>query len=281
MSEEIRIQKLLSTAGVSSRRKAEELMAEGRVKVNGKVVTELGTRVNPAKDKVEVDGKAVMQPESFIYLAMNKPPNYISSLSDPEGRPIITDLLPRKMPRVWPVGRLDWDSEGLIILTNDGNLTNLLTHPSHDVPKTYAVKVQGLLANDSPVVLNLREGVRLDDGDVTQPAHVEVVRDNGRNTWLEITIHEGKNRQIRRMFEALEHRVMKLRRIAMGPLTIDGIASGTFRSLTHAEVAHLYGELEERLPEQAQPSKRALKREREERGNKPAPPRPKRHKKKS
>lgn len=281
MSEEIRIQKLLSSAGVASRRKAEELMAEGRVKVNGKVCTELGTKINPEKDRVEVDDKAVTQPESFIYLAMNKPASYISSLSDPEGRPVVSDLLPSSMPRVWPVGRLDWDSEGLLLMTNDGELTNLLTHPSHKVPKTYAVKIHGLLTPQSPELEKLRTGVTLDDGYITQPARVEIVRDNGRNTWLEVTIEEGKNRQVRRMFEALDKLVMKLRRLSMGALTIEGIASGTFRALSHAEVAELYGDLATRLPEQAKPSKRALKRAREERGKKPQTQRARRFKKKT
>ncbi|MFU8804073.1 MAG: pseudouridine synthase [Bradymonadaceae bacterium] len=280
MSDEMRIQKFLSSAGVSSRRKAEDLMTEGRVKVNGKVCTELGTKVDPSKDRVEVDGKAVTLPESMIYIAMNKPANYISSLSDPEGRPIVTDLLPQNMPRLWPVGRLDWDSEGLLLMTNDGKLTNLLTHPSHDVSKTYAVKVVGLLTNQSPELIQLREGIELDDGYVTQPARVEVVKDNGRNTWLEITIEEGKNRQVRRMFEALDRMVMKLRRISMGTITIDGLASGTYRTLTHAEVAELYGDLDAKVPDRAQPSKRALKRAREERRRKGGAARAKRHKRK-
>lgn len=244
----MRLQKYLSKAGVCSRRAGEEMMLDGRVSVNGDVVIELGTRIDPDRDRVEVDGKQVSLPSSFIYLLMNKPSNVITSLEDPEGRAVITDLLPDKMPRVWPVGRLDWDSEGVILLTNDGKLTHLLTHPSHDVTKEYAVKVQGLIARDSPKLEQLRNGVDIGDGEITQPAHVHITGDTGRNTWLEVTIAEGKNRQIRRMFDAIGHSVMKLRRLRIGSLTIEGLASGTYRSLLSDEVADLYHDLEASLP---------------------------------
>ncbi|MEC9397879.1 MAG: pseudouridine synthase [Myxococcota bacterium] len=258
----MRLQKYLSKAGVCSRRAGEELMLDGRVSVNGDVVFELGTRIDPDRDRVEVDGKQVSLPNSFIYLLMNKPPNVITSLEDPEGRAVITDLLPEKMPRVWPVGRLDWDSEGVILLTNDGKLTHLLTHPSHDVTKEYAVKVQGIIARDSPKLEQLRNGVDIGDGEITQPAHVHITGDTGRNTWLEVTIAEGKNRQVRRMFDAIGHSVMKLRRLRIGSLTIEGLASGTYRSLLSDEVVDLYNDLEASIPERAKPSKRQLKRER-------------------
>ena len=258
----MRLQKFLSSAGVCSRRTAERWMAQGRIKLNGAVCKELGTRVDPEKDRIEVDGKQVNLPNSFIYLLMNKPPNVITSMEDPEGRPVITSLLPPRMPRVWPVGRLDWDSEGVILLTNDGKLTHLLTHPSHDVTKEYAVKVAGMLGRESPKLEQLRQGVDIGEGEVTSPAFVRVVGDTGRNTWLEVTIGEGKNRQVRRMFDAIGHQVMRLRRLRLGPLTIDGLASGTYRSLMSEEIAALYEELEAPLPERALPSKRQLKRER-------------------
>ncbi|RAL22785.1 pseudouridine synthase [Lujinxingia litoralis] len=263
MAQEMRVQKFLSKAGVCSRRKAEEHMLAGHIKINGKVCKELGTQIDPARDTVEFQGSLVRLPESYVYLLLNKPTNYITSLNDPEGRPVVVDLLPESMPRIWPVGRLDWDSEGLLLMTNDGKLTNLLTHPSHEVPKTYAVKVRGLLNESSPELEMLRKGVEIGPDEVTAPAQVRLIRDNGRNTWLEIVISEGKNRQIRRMLEAIERPVMKLRRISIGPLTIDGIASGTFRSLTQAEVLDLYGEVEAVMPERARLSKRAQKRERE------------------
>lgn len=260
----MRVQKFLSQAGVCSRRTAEEWMAAGRVKVNGVVCTELGAKVEPEKDRVEVDGKIIKIKESFIYILMNKPPGYITSLEDPEGRPVVTDLLPANMPRLWPVGRLDWNSEGLLLLTNDGALTHLLTHPEHHVNKRYAVKVQGTLEKDAPVLDQLREGLDIGEGEVTQPAFVEIVGHTDKNTWMEVTIVEGRNRQIRRMFEAIGSAVMKLRRLSIGPLTIEGLPSGSFRSLASDEVLSLYEALEVAVPAAAQPSKRQLKRERDD-----------------
>ncbi len=270
MADEMRVQKFLSKAGVCSRRTAEKWMKAGRVSVNGAACREMGAKVDPRTDRVEVDGKIVTLPDSYVYLLMNKPIHTITSMDDPEDRPVVVDLLPEKMPRVWPVGRLDWDSEGLLILTNDGKLTNLLTHPSHEVSKTYAVKVRGLIQPESEVLKSLREGIRLEDG-MTAPARVVVTRDNGRNTWLEVILHEGRNRQIRRMFEAVGYPVMKLRRIAIGPITIEGIGSGTYRAMTHAEVQDLYAEVEAAMPPRAIPSSRALRREQEaiDRGNLP------------
>lgn len=264
MSDEMRIQKFFSQAGICSRRQAEKHLLAGRISVNGKVVRELGTTINPARDRVEFDGKLVTRPDSFIYILLNKPANYITSLDDPEGRPVVSDLLPKNMPRIWPVGRLDWDSEGLLLLTNDGKLTNLLTHPSKEIPKVYAVKVRGRLTPEAEELKRLRKGVALDDGYVTRPAEVSLKRDNGRNSWVDVLIREGKNRQIRRMFDAIGFPVMKLRRIAIGPLTIEGLKSGTFRSLTHDEVLELYGEVEATIPERARPSARAIKRERQD-----------------
>lgn len=260
---EMRLQKYLSRAGLCSRRTAETWMQEGRVKVNGDACRELGTKVDSIKDRIEVDGKIVNLPSNNIYILLNKPQGYITSMHDPEGRPIITDLLPQNMPRVWPVGRLDWNSEGIILLTNDGKLTHLLTHPTHLVPKHYAVKVQGRLEQQDAKLTQLINGVDLGDDELTHPAFVQVQRTD-RNTWLEVIIQEGRNRQIRRMFEAIGHPVMKLRRIGIGPLTIDGLRSGTFRSLNSAEVAAMYDALGAALPKEAEPSQRQIKRERQE-----------------
>jgi 23S rRNA pseudouridine2605 synthase len=238
-------------------------MQQGRVVVNGETCTELGSKVVPTRDTVEVDGEEVSLPDTYIYLLVHKPEQYITSMDDPKGRPIVMDLVPDKMPRVWPVGRLDWDSAGALILTNDGKLTNLLTHPSHKVTKQYAVKVHGLLKNDDPKLDRLREGIEIEPGVVTQPAFIKKVKDNGNNTWLDFIISEGKNRQIRKMCDAIGHPVMKLRRYAIGPVTLEGLPAGSYRPLLHDEVAQLYEEVETEMPERAVPSDRALKRERE------------------
>lgn len=259
---EMRVQKFLSKAGVASRRASEDLMLAGRVRINGEVCRELGTKVDPAVDRVEVDGAEVNLPDQYIYILLNKPQNYITTLDDPHDRPIITDLLPANMPRIWPVGRLDWDSEGAILMTNDGNLTHKLTHPSHEIEKTYAVKVHGVIDNEADELERMREGVEIEPGVVTKPAVVKVGRDTGKNTWLEFRIHEGRNRQIRKMCEAVGFRVSRLRRLAIGPLTIIGVSSGEFRSLTSEEVYDLYQALDEKMPERARPTKRQIKKER-------------------
>ncbi len=261
----MRVQKFLSRAGVASRRASEDLMLEGRVRINGEVCKQLGTKVDPASDRVEVDGDEVHLPEQFIYILLNKPQNYITTLDDPHDRPIVTDLLPENMPRIWPVGRLDWDSEGAILMTNDGNLTHKLTHPSHEIEKTYAVKVQGIIDNDAKELEQMREGVEIEPGVVTKPAIVKVGRDTGKNTWLEFRIHEGRNRQIRKMCEAVGFRVSRLRRLAIGPLSISGVSSGEFRALTSEEVYDLYDALGEKMPTRAKPTKRQLKKERNDR----------------
>jgi pseudouridine synthase len=265
MGEKWRVQKYLSRAGVASRRKSEELMLEGRVSVNGQQCTELGTKVDIDSDTVEVDGNLVSLPSSHIYLLLNKPRGYITSLDDPHDRPIVTDLIPDKMPRVWPVGRLDWDSEGLLLLTDDGDLTHALTHPSYHVQKGYAVKVKGHLEPGSKEIEQLREGVQIDPGELTKPAQVAVRGKTEKNTWIEFVIEEGKNRQIRRMCEAVGLRIQRLRRIAQGTLTIEGVSPGDFRSLTSDEVLALYDEAGIEPSDFAKPSKRQLKREREAR----------------
>lgn len=261
----MRLQKFLSHAGVASRRTAETMIEEGRVKVNNKVCKELGTQVDPDKDKVEVDGRVIEGVASLIYLLVNKPQGYITTLDDPEGRPIITDLIPANMPRVYPVGRLDWDSDGAVLMTNDGDLTNLLTHPSHEIEKTYAVKVAGVIEDTAKELELLRKGVEIEPGVVTKPAVVKVGRQTDKNTWLEFRISEGRNRQIRRMCEVVGYRVSRLRRVAIGPLTIKGVRSGQFRALDTEEVRSLYNAVGKRPPELAEPSKRQRKREEQSR----------------
>ncbi len=235
----MRVQKYLSAVGFSSRRKAEGLIDQGRVRVNGEAVREQGQLIQPGVDRVEVDGKEVRWQTEMVYAAVFKPARVITSLGDPEGRETISALLPRDFPRAWPVGRLDWDSDGLVIMTNDGDLTHALTHPSCHVEKIYNVKLRGLLDHQDPTLVRLREGVTLDDGFETSSAQVTVERKTSQHTWIQIILHEGRNRQIRRMAEAVGHTVLRLRRVAVGPLELD-LDPGQWRLLTRAEVLALY-----------------------------------------
>lgn len=243
MTEKYRLQKFLSRAGVTSRRKAEKLIDQGRVKVNGTVVTEQGTSVTPGRTRVEVDGKPVFWTPERVYILLNKPTNYITTLDDPHDRPIVIDLLPKKLPRVVPVGRLDWDSEGLLLLTNDGDLAHAMMHPSTKVPRTYAVKVKGELTESDPPYLKLKEGLELEDGFI-KPDKLKTTGFTGKHTWLEMELHSGRNRIIRRMCDAIGHTVLKLQRVAFGPLTLDGLQPGDYRDLTEDEVRTLYKEAE-------------------------------------
>lgn len=233
---EIRLQRFLAQAGVASRRKAEELIVAGRVKVNGRVVSELGSKVDPDRDKVFLGGKRLLV-ERPVYLMLNKPRGYVTTLSDPEGRPTVTTFLRHAGARVFPVGRLDFNTEGLLLLTNDGDLAHALMHPKHEVRKTYHVKLQGLVGPET--VTSWQRGVTLDDGDETAPAEVTVLGTTGKNTWLEVTLHEGKNRQVHRTAEALGYRVLKLTRVAYGGLTLGDLRVGTTRALTPDEVERL------------------------------------------
>ena len=247
----MRVQKFLSRAGICSRRKAEEAMKAGRVRINGQICRELGTKVDPGEDRVEFDGQEVTLSETHTYLVLNKPEGVITTLDDPKGRRTVADLLDGDLPRVWPVGRLDYDSQGLVLMTDDGKLTNLITHPSHQMPKTYAVKIEGRLTDDTPAISRLREGVELDDGYVTRPADVEVTGHQDGDTWLKIVLHEGKNRQIRRMADAVGHSVKVLRRMAVGTVTVHGLAPGEHRPMTAEEVAELYDIAGAEMPERA------------------------------
>ena len=233
---EIRLQRFLAQAGVASRRKAEELIVAGRVKVNGQVVTELGSKVDPDRDKVFLGGKRLLA-ERPVYLMLNKPRGYVTTLSDPEGRPTVRTFLKHAGARVFPVGRLDFNTEGLLICTNDGDLAHALMHPKHEVRKTYHVKLQGLVGPET--VSAWQKGVTLDDGDRTAPAEVQLVGNTGKNSWLEVTIHEGKNRQIHRTAEALGYNVLKLTRIGYGGLQLDDLKVGATRPLSHDELTRL------------------------------------------
>jgi 23S rRNA pseudouridine2605 synthase len=231
-----RLQKVLAHAGIASRRAAEKLIVAGRVTVNGTVVAELGTKVDPARDAIKLDGKRIAgAPKRPTYLAFHKPRGVVTTLADPEGRPSVRDYLAGVPVRVYPVGRLDFDSEGLLILTDDGTLARDLMHPSSGVEKTYRAKVRGF--PDPQTLDRLTRGIHI-DGRRTGPANVRVVK-AGDNPWIEIGIMEGRNRQVRRMLQAVGHPVQKLRRIRYGGVELGRQPIGTLRPLRPAEVERL------------------------------------------
>ena len=231
-----RLQKILAAAGIASRRKAEQLIAAGRVTVNGKVVTELGSKADPATDTITVDGKPLQAAQRPIYLMLNKPKGYVTTTSDPEGRPTVMQLLGNLAERVYPVGRLDYASEGLLLVTNDGAVAQKLTKAGSHVPKTYHVKISGKPSDQA--IQRLRTGITiaLDDHRRVKlsPTKIRLLED-APNPWYEITLIEGRNRQIRRMFEEVGHHAEKIKRVQLGPLTLD-VAPGKFRALTEREV---------------------------------------------
>ena len=237
-----RLQKIIAAAGICSRRKAEELILAGRVQVNGTIATELGTKADLARDHIRVDGKLLHGPERHRYLLLNKPKGYVTTVSDPEGRPTVMELI-RGGERVFPVGRLDYASEGLLLLTNDGELANALTRAAARVEKTYLVKVSGRpKASDLD---QLRNGLMIDRGKprsgegrvMTAPAKVRLARE-GENPWYEVVLIEGRNREIRKMFEEIGHHVEKIRRVGYGPLVLD-VKPGELRELSPDEVEKL------------------------------------------
>lgn len=230
-----RLQKILSKAGIASRRMAEELILQGRVTVNGKVAT-LGMKADPASEYIKVDGKLIRIFEPKVYLIFNKPKNCITSMHDPQGRVTVKDYLKGIRVKVFPVGRLDYDSEGLLLLTNDGELANAILHPKRRIPKTYLVKVEGVLEDKD--ILKLERGIKLKNG-VTAPAVVKKIKKTDSNSWLEITIHEGRKRQLRRMLERVGHPVLKLKRVKIDGLTLGKLPVGTYRYLTTEEIKKL------------------------------------------
>lgn len=232
-----RLQKIISAAGITSRRASEELIVNGQVTVNGVVVTELGTKADPTKDKITVNGKLLQVSEQRLYILLNKPAGYMTTLDDPEGRPLVTELLKEKISeRVYPVGRLDYNTEGLLLLTNDGEWANKLMHPRHEIDKEYHVRVRGKAHNSQ--LNQLAAGVLIDDKP-TAPATVKLIKEGEQNDWLSITIHEGRNRQIRRMCEAVSLSVVRLKRVRYGSLVLGDLRGGEFRFLTEAEARHL------------------------------------------
>jgi pseudouridine synthase len=233
----VRLQKVIAQAGVSSRRKAELLIMQGRVAVNGETVTVLGTTIDPATDVVVVDGRRLPQRTPLLYTLLHKPRGYVTTCDDEQGRLTVFDLLKHQSERLFPVGRLDVNSEGVLLLTNDGPLAHRLMHPRYRVPRTYLVKVQGVVADRD--VECLRRGVVLDDGK-TLPTRVQVVRRAEKSCWLRLTLYEGRHRQIHRMLQRCGgYGVKRLQRIALGPLTVTGLPPGSSRSLEPFEVGRL------------------------------------------
>jgi 23S rRNA pseudouridine2605 synthase len=235
-----RLQKIIAAAGIASRRKAEELMLAGDVSVNGKVVTELGTKADPDKDHIKVRGKLInptLQKQENIYLLLNKPPGFLTSRSDPKNRPLVIDLLGPYRNKVHPVGRLDFKSEGLLLLTNDGDFTYQISHAAKEVPKIYQVKVKGKPGNHQ--IRLLERGVAI-DGARTAPAKIRLLEESAMNAWFEVTLYEGRNQQIRKMFDSIGHSVTKLRRVAIGFLRNEKLKPGEFRFLNRNEVKKFF-----------------------------------------
>jgi pseudouridine synthase len=228
---------VLAQAGVASRRAAEELILQGRVEVNGRAAAELGVRVDPLRDRIRVDGRPIAAPQQKIVLAFFKPRHCVTTAKDPQGRKTVFDLLPDLGVRLFPVGRLDYDAEGLLLLTNDGALANRLLHPRYGVSKTYEVKVKG--HPDEAALGRLRSGVTIEEGK-TAPADVQVLRTLPNAAWLRIVLHQGWNRQLKRMGDAVGHPVLKIKRIAYGPVGLGRLGSGKHRLLTPGEIRRLY-----------------------------------------
>jgi 23S rRNA pseudouridine2605 synthase len=234
---QVRLQKIISQAGVTSRRKAEDLIREGRVRINGKTVFELGTKADPDRDTIDVDGKRIEPKQPKISVLLNKPDGYITSLRDPEGRPTVKKLVDKIPIRLYPVGRLDYHTEGLLIMTNDGDLAQKIEHPSHALEKLYLAKVKGVPEENK--INKLRAGIIL-EGRKTLPAKIKII-ETRKNAWLEITIQEGRQNQIRNMFEEIGHPVLKLKRVAIGAIRDDSLKPGEYRMLKPQEIKILSG----------------------------------------
>jgi len=232
----IRIQKVIADAGISSRRAAERLLLQGRIVVNGQVVNELGTKVDPSRDHIRVDGKLIPSAQPKVYMMLHKPQGCVSTLDDPEGRKTIKDFFPGSSLRLYPIGRLDFNTEGLILLTNDGDFSAHLLHPRSHIPRTYVVKISGILTDQN--IAQLQKGVLLDDG-VTAPCRINKLKKLSTNSWLEVTLYEGRKRQIRRMMETAGCSVIRLKRIGFGPIRLGTLPPRQSRPLEIEELSQL------------------------------------------
>ena len=231
-----RIQKIIAGAGISSRRTAEKMIVEGRISVNNAIVRQLGAKADIEEDEIRVDGKLILPETSKVYLMLNKPKGYMTTLHDPQGRPVVKDLLTDISERVFPVGRLDYDSEGLLLMTNDGDFALRIQHPRFRIPKTYMVKIEGNLASSS--IKALSEGIKLNDGKF-KPDSFHIDKKNPKSCWLTMTIAEGRNRVIRRGFESLGHSVTRIIRTTISDVGLGDLKEGTYRHLTRKEIQHL------------------------------------------
>ncbi|MGD8535393.1 MAG: pseudouridine synthase [Candidatus Aminicenantes bacterium] len=232
----IRLNKFLAQAGVASRREVDKMIVEGKIKVNGQVIRTLGTKIDDEKDRVEFGGKKVEKEEGMVYMMLNKPLGYLVTLKDPFQRPTIKELLPSLKERIYPVGRLDYDSEGLLLLMNDGELAHRLAHPRYRVPKIYVVEARGV--PDSSKISRLEKGIVI-DGKKTAPARIAKLSGSAKKTLLKIEIHEGRKREVKRMFEAVGHRVLHLKRVGFGGMKLGRLQTGKWRFLTQREVDSL------------------------------------------
>jgi len=253
-----RLQKIIAHAGVASRREAESMIREGRVTVNGAVVTELGSKADADRDHIKVDGKLITRKETHRYILIYKPKEVMTTVEDPQGRRTVIDLVRGIRERIYPVGRLDFHSEGLVLLTNDGDLAFKVSHPTHGSVKTYNVKVRGV--PEERLVDKLRRGITL-DGKRTLPCEIARIKTTGKtdeegNSWFEVKLREGRTQQIRKMFQAVGHPVSKLRRVAIGPISDPKLTPGVWRELSEKEVKMLASMKEPRKPRAARPAAR-------------------------
>lgn len=232
----MRINKYLSTCGVASRRKSDDIIKSGAVRINGKVCTELGTDINPEYDEVTVHSKPVQLVQKFVYYKLNKPKGFVSTTSDDKHRKTVIDLMRGVKSRIFPIGRLDYDTEGLILMTNDGDLANILTSPKKEISKTYIVKISQELDDDE--IKYLKQGVNI-NGYVTKPCNIDVIEHTDEGTRLQITIYEGKNRQIRRMFESIGKTITYLKRISIGDICLGGLSRGEYQPLNKKEMEYI------------------------------------------
>ncbi len=238
MGEIVRLQKYMAMCGAASRRGAEEIISAGRVTVNGEKITEQGVKVEIGADTVKLDGKVIKPSGKMYYIMLNKPVGYVTTVKDQFERPTVIDLVGTEInERIFPVGRLDYETEGLLLLTNDGDFTYKVTHPKHNIEKTYIAVLKGGISIKG--LAQLRKGVKLDDGFVTSPAHVEMLDAENGHTTIKITIHEGKNRQVRRMFEAVGSKVKELQRVSIGTVELGNLPLGRWRHLTSHEINYL------------------------------------------
>jgi pseudouridine synthase len=237
MKEQIRLQKYLAQCGVASRRKAEEMIQHGRVKIDGKVVISMGEKIIPGEQVIVCDGKTITPPKNFIYVLLNKPKGYVTTLSDPQGRPVVTSLVKDIPVRLFPVGRLDIDTEGALILTNDGSLAQKILHPSHETNKTYEALVQGHPGQAK--LKQLEAGILLEDK-MTAPAKIAVLKHLQRQTMVNVTIYEGRKRQVKKMFEFIGNPVINLKRLAYGKLQLGKLPIGRYRILNPKDLKNIF-----------------------------------------